>query len=499
MQLPSFLPKNLVHYERTHTEKELYNALIQNPIELIQFFHYACADQTWCENHPIFIRSVLRWGAKVFYLNQLSFYDANRMVHTIQTHWLTLKTHLLFRSALFFNVSILIENKEQWVNSLLFGVSSSFCNELFRTSCFNEMRNDLTLSQVSLDNFRLIEEHILKGEISTLYRYDFSEILSLMRFAKEWGIPTLVTECASVLRRYMNKETIIETVLIAHRGFYKEWKADAYQFFNLQDWGLRFVSQKEEDLKIEFLNFKQETLEYFVKLAPYVTHLAFAEDLSENSQFEMLIAQCPKLIGVDLSGSKRYVGQFQLIPKHLLDLSLASCPWLSHYELREAATLFPYLRWLDLSNNTHLNYLAWGEISHFVRLTGICLKGCHQIVDRDLKLLTQPRFDECDLSECRGITDEGVINLTDRCKNLRSLRLDHCHSLTDNSLKEIATYALQLTDLSLVGCQQLSDQALLNLVELRSNLKFLNVSGCRFSDSTLEHIRRHFPLLSILN
>jgi F-box/leucine-rich repeat protein 2/20 len=500
MQGPAFLPPHLLYCESFETEEGLFQALTQKPADLVAFFELACADETWCEEHIKLVRTLFRWGAKSYYLSQLPLLYAQRMVKTVQEHYTILKPLLYFRAALFFTVVLTIEHQEIVINSFMFGVSSQFFTELFKINCFNKMRDDWSISDVSFSMFHLVEEHILKGEIGDLWKHSYIEVLALMRLAKRWRFFLLVKECAAILHRYINRENVIETLLQAHRQFFIEWKQDCCEFFNKQGWGIRFLPGRETDLRIEFLDFKQETLEIFELLSPWVTHLVFSEHLSESPFFSELIHRCPKLIGINLSGTSRYIDQFEHMPAHLLELNFSACPWITSSYLAKASRYFPRLKELYLDSDAHLTYIAWGELHHFHQLNALHLKRCYQLTDEDLKLISQAcsYLVEIDLEECR-FGDRGITDLIHNCQRLTVLDLSRCYQLTDRSLIELSLHAYYLTHLSLVRCSSFSDKSLLQLLQLRPTLKYLNVKGCNFSLNILEQARHDYPLLELID
>lgn len=501
MQGPALLPDEWADYQLYKTEQELFLALIQKPTDLVTFFEFACADETWCEEHIKLIRSLLRWSTKAYYLNQLSLPLAQRVVKTIQSH-LSLLSHLLyFQSALFLTVTLQIEGEDVPVNSLMFGALSPFFFRLFKVSCFDRMRNECSLTSVSLASFRLVETFILKGEVSDLWRYSFDEVLALMQRAKDWELPQLVKDCVGILQRYINQGNVLEILLQAHQDFFSEWKHACYDFFNQQGYGLRFLPGREVDLRVEVLDYKADTLELFEALAPWVTHLAFGGELSQDPLFEELVESCPKLIGMDLSGCTAYTKQFNEIPSSILELNLSGCDWLGPETLSLASRRFPGLKELHLNSNVQLTYTSWGILNRFQQLSHLYVDRCHQITDEDLRLISQacPHLVELSMDELRGVGDRGLIEVIHSCRHLTHLNSSRCPRLTDRSLVEIALRAYQLTHLTLIRCPSFSNKGLLTLIKHRRTLTYLNVAECGFSPNFLEQLRQRYPFTDLLN
>lgn len=501
MRGPSFLPDELIKdCEVSEGEKELFQLLIQKPKQLVLFFETACSDETWSESHLMLMRKLFRWSAKMYYLGRLPINLAQRVTQSVQRHYSILHPLLYFRPAPFFNITVFIEKQAITVNSLLFGSCSLFFSQIFAQS-FNSFKDSISIPKASLTIFRLVEEYVLKGQIAELWRQDYTTILELMRQAKKWRLPDLVKECAELLYRYFDRDHVIEMILQAHQEFFLEWKHDGYRFFNELHYGLRFLEARPENLKVEFLNFKQETIELFKLVAPKVTHLAFSGNLSENPAFGKVILASPKLIGVDLRGSTDYAKQDEKLPFDLFELDLSACPWLNPQNFKEFVLQCSDLKRLNLSNNFQLNYLSWGLLYEIDQLTALELVGCHQMKDEDLKLISRtcPKLIELHVEECQLLSDEGILELLQNCHGLSILNISRCYALTDRTLSNLALYATSLTYLDIERCSAFSEKALLNFLQRRPGLHGLNVRQCSFSLQTLLRIRETYPFLNLID
>jgi hypothetical protein len=500
MQAPLLLPNHLTHYTSSaNTDDELLQLLLPKLDDLVLFFEFACEDEKWMDRHSKFLRFLLRWVTKQYYLGNLSIYYAQRIVKVVQDHHVLLHPFLFFRAALFFTIKLKVENDEILVNSLLFGVCSPILRGVFKRECFEKLIDEWRLLNVSKHVFHQIEMYILKGEIPELWRVDYADILSLMDQAKVWELKELVKDCAAVLRRYIDPHNVVETILKAHQKGYEEWKEEAYTFFNQQGWGFRFLAGNPSDLKIAFLDFKSETLELFFLFAPWVTHLTFGAGLSREPEFQRILPLSPGLIGVDLSGSDAYVDQFASLPSYLVELALSACFWLRPDHLRQIASQCPHLKKLELAHNTHLTPLTWGELHRFRHLRSLNLARCFQLTSQDLKSIGQgcSLISDLNLEECRGVDHKGLLDLMIISPHLHELNLSYCNQFSDSILIEVALHLNQLTHLQLVNCTGFTDNGLQQLIKLRPTLKFLNVKGCHFSFNVLESIRKIFPLLEL--
>lgn len=501
MQPPDFLSVDLKPYTTFSTDAELFQALSRQPVDLIAFFETCCADDVWMRRHPTFIRLVLRWGAKSFYLNRLPIYYAKQLASVIRTYYSSLHPFLFFQPALFFTFKLNVDGQIRLVNSLLFGTSSSFFKDLF-ANCFNEFKDQWTISHTSIGIFEWIERYATKGTSDELWRCEYQELLNIMRQAKVWDFPGLVKECAQMLKKYVTRDNVVEMLLRAHKQFFFEWKKICCEVFNQQYGGLRLAEpDSESDFRVELLDFKQDTLELFNRLAPFVTHLTFSENLSSSPYYGKLVDACPRLIGMDLSASTEYDNQFDDLPGSLAELNLSACSWLRAVHLKEVGYQFLNLKKLYLDGNVQLDFQAWGELNRLRYLIALSLVRCHQLVDEDLRLIARScsHLLELDLEECRKLSDKGLSDILITCPQLIKLNCSRCDELTDRSLVELGVRGHQLSQLMLERCTQLTDEGLLQLVRLRTSLKTLNIRGCEFSLSTVERIRRDYPFIEIID
>ncbi len=499
MSVPALLPLHLMSYASYATDQELFQALIHKPDDLVYFFEVACEDEQWALQHQKFLRFVLRWTTKQFYLGHFSLYYVRQIVKSIQSHYSLLNSLLFFRSALFFTMKLNIESQTILINSLLFGVCSPVLGRTFKRECFEKLKDEWTFPSLSLSLFHHLETYITQGEIAELWKLEYAEILRLMRQAQEWELTGLVEDCVVILKRYLQPENVVQTILNAHQQGFIEWKAAAIEFFNQQAKGVFLLSDHALELKMRFLNFEQETLELFSPFAPWITHLAFPGRLSENQECVAIIQRCPKLMGIDLSGSESYVYLFDILSHRVTELSLCACHWLRPEHFRQIHLQLPDLKKLELRGNVHLNYQAWGELSHFRLLRELNLGRCFQLKNEELKVIGRgcTLLSDLNLEECRAFDDKGLLDFFELCPYLQELNLNYCDQLTDKVLFEISLGLPQLKSLNLAKCRKLTDKGVLHLVTKRPTLTYLNVQGCNFSLQVINYIQKTCPFLTV--
>lgn len=493
MEFPLFLPE--------HLKIKNWKDLLKNPIDAVDFIEAACSDEGWFEKNSSFMKKLLFEISKLYYLNEYPRSLAIKITKLIQEHYSLFEQFLFFRCYLFSTITMNVESENFIVNSLIFGTNSQFFNQGIKSECYEKLRDEWKLTNLSPFEFNLIQEHLHKGKIETLWKQEHAKVLSLMVKAKQLEIPTLAKESAEILKRYIDNDNVIDTLIEAHKKNFNEWKQFCIEFVNQQNWGLKLSFEKEGELKVEILDYKINTIELFNRITPIITHLAFSGSLSEDTHYGDLIEKCPKLIGVDLARSLTYSNQFDDIPMTIIELSLASCPWVRAEHLKEVALQFPNLKILDLGNNAQLDQAALSELINLNQLITIDLSNCYQLSDDEMRLIGRScqKLREINLQDCPKITDQGVAELVHACYDLGKLTLDRCSGLTDKGLAEIGLYATYLRELSLDKCLNLTEPGLSKMLSMRRSLRVLNVRRCDFSLSFVEELRHQFPDIEIID
>lgn len=498
MEIPEFLPEKLSYCRILKTEKELFLALTRKVDDFILFLEHACVDETWISSHLGLIKLMLRWGTKAFFLTQLPLYHARTIVKIIQTHYSLLHDLLNFRPALFYTVTFIVEEKPITVNSLLFAIASPFFLDKIKHSCFERLRDHYLLSNITHQDFKHIEEFINRGEILLLWRYSDAEIYRLMRVAKSYDLAPLVDECARILKRYITLDNVLDSLIQAHQQGFFLWKEECCHFYNNLQKGIRFIIDSEPALKVQLLDFSDDTMKTFSHLAKFITHLTFQNNLSTHKEFEECLTLCPKLIGVDLSCSSQYDDQLKKIPRQIKELNLSACPWLNDELLNQTGQYLKDIRKLYLGANPQLNYVSWGSLNLFQNLKEIDLHTSPKLNDNDLILIAKscPNMTNLNLNYC-NITDQGMIELIHTCPKLNTLNLSNCKYVTDKTMMELAEKAFELRSLTIENCPSISEKALMSLVMLRSLLRNLNMKGSSLSFTSIEQMRKSRPYIHL--
>jgi Leucine-rich repeat (LRR) protein len=146
-----------------------------------------------------------------------------------------------------------------------------------------------------------------------------------------------------------------------------------------------------------------------------------------------------------------------------------------------------------LKGNTGLTYLGLFDNDHITNKGLSALRDMKSM--RRLKLWHLPKIDgagltflgnmekleHLDLSTCRGITDEGLVNLKSASSGtgkscLKTLYLDNLPMITDQGVSHLASHE-NLEELTLIHCVSLTDECLQYFENMKS-LTYLDLSYC---------------------
>lgn len=127
----------------------------------------------------------------------------------------------------------------------------------------------------------------------------------------------------------------------------------------------------------------------------------------------------------------------------LRSLSLATCQRVTDVAASTLFSKLPALRQLDISHCSGLTsasllaLLGSGKSPH---LRTLRMAGCAAVNAAVLKALPQgcPVLCELDVSECGGVTNEGLVPVLLRCEKLEVLEINGCHAVSDTCLVQLS-------------------------------------------------------------
>jgi len=493
MELPDFLPEVLKKYKACENEDALFQTLRAHPPELIQFFLNCVEQETWCAAHPQVMKDILAWLTVQSFENRLG-NTAFPLSEAIQRHY-----HVL-DGLLPFNVTLIVDEVPIAINSFLFSHASSTFKDLISTRSQEKNQTPIVVSTMNLEDFRLIEEHVKKGEVGNLWKKTEDELLRLRGVAAFWGLHAFAHEIEDVLKRYITRGNCFLTLTKALRDRWPILLQAALKFINEQQWPLHIKADSNgEGLHFSFLEFNEASLEVFEEVKHEISMLHVENRLMEDPAFSYVVNACSKLKGLDLNHTDFWSERLKDCPEAILELDLSFCTWLLAEHLQRLSTVFPRLKKLVMHSNMQLGAAAWGMLHHFHELVDVDISYNPQIGDDELRIILQacPNLTDLTCEECRKLTDKGFYDIVRLTSQLHSLRFKQV-AMTDGLLIEIGQRLRFLHELKIENAVSISDRGLLEFVRQAGSLRQLEITKNDFRSETIAEIKKMKPMLTVL-
>ncbi|NGX43813.1 MAG: hypothetical protein K940chlam7_02118 [Chlamydiae bacterium] len=494
MDLPALLPEELQYTSVAESDKNLFNMVVKIPQDFFVFFDYACGDETWSEAHASFMRESIQWLTDQFFQDKLLMENAQSVVSSLREH-----DHVL-RPYIPKNLTFSIDGTDIEINSLLWGGSSETLRQMIREGCRDKDTKKLELEGVSAEVFPHVEEFITTGNVKELWRKNQEEVLEVLRQAAEWGLIELRYLCEDILRRYITRGNVIDTLILAHEERWQIFKEACMEFVNGLDVGVRLETATPETLSLEFKNFQEDALKIFESLQHHLTHLVCGYTLTEQEPFSDVINRCPNLICLDISNSHSFSDRLVDIPETLEELNVSKCSWLTNKNFPKLTEICPNLSKISLASNSQINYSGWGVLRKWECLAKLDISRCRQIGDDDFKVILRAcgNATHLTLEQCLGLTDNAFFELAQSISKLTDLDVSRCH-ISDGPLIDIATRCKQLTTLNCSRCSSLTETGIVQVVRNASNLRSLDITRCSVSPMGLAKIKQIRPYLKVMS
>lgn len=490
MKLPAVTPRNLEYVKSAESDEALFELLQKKPADLISFFEAGAYDETWADIHDAFMTKALEWYTAQAYNDRLSKEDLRRVAQTVQNHSRVLQSFLPK------NIIIKLNGGEIPSNTLLLSATSDYLRQVMIKECRDKNAYTLELPQIDMRQFIPINSYMNNGIAEELLTMGQDDIITQIRRSLAWNIEPYAVLAQKCLAKYLTNENVIPMILKAKEERWLHFARQCADYINNCQWGYRLEISSIERLIFEFLNFGEDTLKHFVTFLPMITDIACKGELVQHQQFGLVLKKCTRIIGLDISKTRAYSPQFVEIPKTLQELNLSECPWISKDNLKQFLSICPDLKQIDFSSDSHLNYAVWGELAKFRQIKRLSLAHCHQVQDSDLTIFLKGFGAMTDLSlrNCTKISEAGFFEISKNLQRLVHLDLSRC-SITDNAIVEISSRCRNLAVLDISSCEQLTEKGILGIVRNGKALQELNIARCHAPQNVLDEIKRINPLL----
>jgi hypothetical protein len=495
MELPAILTPDLKDIAKCKTDRELFEYLRPATDRLVKFISLSSEDETWSVNHLAFHQLALSWLTSQFEQNRLGEAFAKTVVSALHDHY------SIYKDILPRTLEIQSQDGVHRMNPLMVATISRYIRDLLRQEKRDKNQKSLPLKELSGTQVEFIMNYIETGDVGDLWRWEEKEIGLIMQIAETWEVEGLKKECEEILSRYINQDNVPKKLLLALKKDRKILLARCIEVFNEKFDHVKVSSRRSGELLFEFLDFTDKALLPFSLLKDGATHLGFLGKLAQEEEFVQRLAECPKLIGLILSGSEV---MFREIPpnisRQIYEMDLGQCSWLGDRELRRVAELMPWIQHLSLAQDTQLTYVGFGELKKLHGLKKLNLSNCYHLEDRDLTLILSSVSELAflDLSGCRRLSDQAFYDLAKKAPYLEMLKVFRL-SITDGGLVEMGARLKKLEELELNHCPNISEAGVKNFLRIAGMLKRLSLKESRISLAAIQGLREQFPKVEILD
>lgn len=199
------------------------------------------------------------------------------------------------------------------------------------------------------------------------------------------------------------------------------------------------------------------------------------------------------------------VVHYNIYGNHLLEsLTLQDCQHLSDEALRYISVGLKRLKKINLSFCVSISDRGLKYIAEMPELEELNLRSCDNISDRGIGHLsgsetgTASKLKLLDVSFCDKISDVALRYMSEGITQLISLSLSAC-PISDSGLQFIAKTLLKLETLNIGQCKQVTDQGVLAITNSLKQLTAIDLYGCvNITTVGLEVIMK-LPRLKTLN
>merc|ERR1712150_29870 len=96
---------------------------------------------------------------------------------------------------------------------------------------------------------------------------------------------------------------------------------------------------------------------------------------------------------------------------------------------------------------------------------------------------------EKNLVKIENVTDDGIKTISEGCKQLIRLNLNHCINISNQSIKYLAKTSEHLAVLEIFGCHKITMAGLIEGQKQREELGFVNLRSITFNTGSVEEQR----------
>ncbi|KAG5662538.1 hypothetical protein KAF25_004956 [Fusarium avenaceum] len=111
-----------------------------------------------------------------------------------------------------------------------------------------------------------------------------------------------------------------------------------------------------------------------------------------------------------------------------------------------------------------------------------------------MSLAVCTRVERLTLTNCRGLTDSGLIALVENSNSLLALDISHDKNITEESINAIAKHCNRLQGLNITGCENISNESMITLANSCRYIKRLKLNECsQLQDDAIHSFAANCP------
>lgn len=493
MQLPILVPSNLLYCAEFESDESLFAALLKHPPSLIQFLEAACYDETWALHHIGFMNSACNWCTQQFFQDKLDMKLARNLAQVMRSHFSLSRYYPR-------DITIKFKDGEAQVNSLLYGSASEFLHEKIRRECRDFRKNILDLPDVGYEEFQFINTYLNENTLHDLYQKEKPAVVKILKLALQFELLDLVKAAENFLKGFISSENVADILIESQQNSWVYLRQSCFDYMNNLHLGMHFEERPIDQMAFEFITFNENAWAFFDKVRPYITELIFSNAAIEDPDFAKALHRCPRLRCLDISYTKSFSEYLKEIPRHLPELKITACTWLTNEIFGELLSYCPLLDKLTMMSDATINFQGWGSLRKLKNLSFLDITRCSQVGNEDLKLILQScsNLTELLMGECRNVDDNGFIEMSKQNNHFLALGLSRT-AISDTSLVALAAACRSLTKLDLTRCENITEKGVLETVKAAPLLRELNISQCAIPISFIKELMRLHPFLHIIS
>jgi Leucine-rich repeat (LRR) protein len=493
LPLPGILPAKFEQYAEIKSDQELFEALVQNPAELVEFFRYACEDETWSTHkHTRFTKLALHWFEQKALERKLSLEYIYDIADAIQLH----AEHI--SPFIHRGITAHLEDGQENISALLMIACSDILRELVDAHCEVGKNPNLTF-KLTRTFFKPFQEYFVTGAAEELWRETPASLHEIMAQARKWDLEELAILCEDVLKRYIDRANVFERLLEAHAKRWPHLKNACIDYINHMNLGIQLERGESNQLICYLHDLSFITLDNYAAIKAEVTRLVFRGKTPQETGFSEVIRETPKLVSLDLSETDAFTPAYLELPSKIDELLLNRCPWLDSTTLPQLLQACPNITKLQMISNPQLDLNAFASLQQLKNLSSLNLARCN-LNDNVFKvvLAATRQLEELNVNECMNITAFGFTELARVSPELIYLHASKTE-IDDGSLAEVGMHCKRLLQLDVSRCANVSIKGIRELVRLRPTLRTLDLAGCSISHAHLQEIKKEKPRLILID